>query len=221
VLRTGTTVGGICVRMSGSPVQRLLWCALMKGRAAGHHLPPLVLEATTAASAAGFSCSCSESTGRLLTALAAIHADGLIGESGTGFGVGTAWLAAGLGPAGRLVTVEVDPDRSAAARRVLAADPRIEVLSGDWSQLAGYGPFDLLFCDGGGKRDDPQAVIDLLAVGGILVLDDFTPSPVWPPLYQGAPDVLRMRYLCAPELVATHVQVSPEEACIIATRRPG
>jgi hypothetical protein len=60
-----------------------------------------------------------------------------------------------------------------------------------------------------------------MAPGGMLVMDDFTPSAGWPPLYEGEPDNLRLRYLCASELVATQVVVSPVEACIIATRRLG
>jgi predicted O-methyltransferase YrrM len=115
-------------------------------------LPPAVNAALAASAAAGFALSCSESTGRLLAALAAARPDGLIGEDGTGFGVGTAWLASGLGPAGRIVTVDADAHRSAAARRVHEEDPRERVLTGDWTLLADHAPFDLLFCDGGGKR---------------------------------------------------------------------
>ena len=185
----------------------------------GRAVPAAVRAALGVAAGMGFGSSCSEGTGRLLATLAASRADGLIGESGTGCGAGSAWLASGLGRAGRLVTVEAVADRSAAARRVLSADPRIRVLAGDWTLLAEHGPFDLFFCDGGGKRSDPQAVIDLVAPGGILVMDDFTPSTGWPPLHDGEPDLLRIRYLCAPELVAAEVAVSPHETCIVATRR--
>jgi predicted O-methyltransferase YrrM len=141
-----------------------------------------VLAATTKS---GFAQSCSDGTGRLLAALAATRHDGRIAESGTGFGVGTAWLASALGPAGQLLNVERDPERTAAASLLLKADPRVEVLDEDWTLLRERAPFDLLFCDGGGKHDHPQAVIGLVAPGEILLLDDFTPSFGCPPTYVG------------------------------------
>jgi predicted O-methyltransferase YrrM len=182
-------------------------------------LPAAVRIGLDTASGAGFTLSCSEATGRLLATLAASRPDAAVGESGTGYGVGAAWLASGLAPLGPVVTVEADPTRAAAARAVHAGDPRIQVVDGDWSLLARWAPFDIFFCDGGGKRTDPDAVIDMVAPGGWLVLDNFTPSSQWPPRYQGEIDDLRLHYLCSPEVVAAEVLVSAEEACIIATRR--
>jgi predicted O-methyltransferase YrrM len=97
-----------------------------------------------------------------------------------------AWLASGLGPLGRLVTVESEPAPAAAARSVHAGDARVHVVTGDWSLLAQWAPFDILFCDGGGKRTDPDLVIDTVAPGGWLVLDDFTPCAL------GAPTALHV-----------------------------
>lgn len=181
-------------------------------------LPSAVVAALAAADAAGFTLSCSEPTGRLLATLAAARPDALVGESGTGFGVGTAWLASGLGPDGRLVTVEADPARAEAARQVHRDDPRVRVITGDWTMLADHGPFDLFFCDGGGKRTEPDAVIALVARGGLLVLDDFTPWAGWPPMFDGALDTLRLHYVDSPDLAATEVAMSPTEACIVAAR---
>ncbi len=185
-------------------------------------VPERVVRARAAALAAGFPYSCSEPTGRLLAVLAAAKPGGRVGESGTGFGVGTAWLHSGMGlvaSGGRLVTVEREPDRAAAAAQVFADDDRVDVLTGDWRLLAGHAPFDVLFCDGGGKRDDPDAVVDLLAPGGLLVLDDLTPTDDWPPLFEGAPDVLRLRYLTHPALVAVTVGVRAAEGALVAVRR--
>ena len=182
-------------------------------------VPPRAVRAREAALAAGFPGSCTDATGRLLAVLAASRPGGRTAESGTGFGVGTAWLASGLGADGTLVTVEREPDRSAAAAALFADDPRVRVLTGDWRLLADHGPYDVFFCDGGGKRDDPDAVVDLLAPGGLLVLDDLTPDDGWPPRFEGAVDALRVRYLTHPALVAVPLAVRAGEGVLVAARR--
>jgi len=55
-------------------------------------LPDLVRDAVTAAIGAGFDFSCRPPQGRLLALLAAGVSGGVIGETGTGCGVGLAWL---------------------------------------------------------------------------------------------------------------------------------
>ena len=47
-----------------------------------------------------------------------------------------------------LVATAVQAEIAAA---VFAGDPRVEVLTGDWRELAGRAPFDLLVLDGGGQ----------------------------------------------------------------------
>jgi len=69
-------------------------------------LPPLVERAVSVARQAGFANSCRPEHGRLLLALAS--GAEVIGETGTGCGVGLAWLASGAQPGARLVSV--DPD---------------------------------------------------------------------------------------------------------------
>ena len=54
----------------------------------------------------GFEQSCLPQHGRLLALLAGGVGAGLIGETGTGGGVGLAWLASGAAPGARLVSVE-------------------------------------------------------------------------------------------------------------------
>ncbi len=187
--------------------------------------PPTALLARRRAETSGFAHSSSDEVGRLLRALAAARPHGRVAESGTGFGVGAAWLLDGLGPDGTLVTVERDEPRWRAARELLAGDGRAHVVHGDWRLLQGHGPFDLVFGDGGGKRDAPDDLVALLAPGGVLVLDDFSPShgwrdgPDWPPRHEGEVDELRLRYLLHPALHAAEVAVSAREAVIVATRR--
>ncbi len=183
-------------------------------------VPSRVTAAERVAADAGFKKSCTPQVGRLLGLLAASKPHGVIAESGTGSGVGTAWLHSGLGTGARLVTVERDAELARRAAAVFADDERVQVLTGDWRLLEQHAPFDVFFCDGGGKRDDPRRVVELLAVGGVLVLDDFTPSPDWPPRFGGAVDDLRLFYLTHPDLHATEVLTTPGSSALIAVRRP-
>lgn len=180
--------------------------------------PARVEAAVRAAADAGFSSSSTSEVGRLLRLLAASKPGGVIAESGTGFGVGTAWLHSGMAGDARLVTVERDAQCARRAAELFADDARVTVLAGDWRLLAGHAPFDLFFCDGGGKRDDPRRVVDLLAPGGVLVLDDFTPSDRWPPRFDGAVDELRVFYLTHPALAAAEVLTTPSTSVVVATR---
>ncbi|GAA1979109.1 O-methyltransferase [Catenulispora subtropica] len=183
-------------------------------------LPERVAAAQRHAAETGFAGSCIPEVGRLLTLAAAAKPEGVIAESGTGVGVGTAWLHAGLGANARLVTVEHDPDRAARAAALFPDDPRVEFLVGDWRLLESHAPFDVFFCDGGGKREDPERVVDLLAPGGLLILDDFTPPLTWPPVHDGEIDALRLFYLGHPRLTATEVMTTPGSSAVLATRLP-
>lgn len=183
-------------------------------------VPPLARRAQAAAAEAGFMLSCTDEVGRLLRTLAA-SVDGDAAESGTGTGVGAAWIAAGLPPHRRLTTVEREPDRAQAAAAVLAEDARVTVLEGDWTRLQERAPYALLFCDGGGKRAGRDQAVELLAPGGMVVLDDFTPCQGWPPVFEGARDELREWWLTHPALVATEVLVTPAMAVIVATKKRG
>jgi predicted O-methyltransferase YrrM len=93
------------------------------------------------------------------------------------------------------------------------------VLTDEWTAIASYQPFALLFLDGGGKSDGPDAVADLMAPGGLVVMDDFTPAEDWPPSFQGEPDELRIAWLTEPRFVTAEVWVGPTEAVLLATRR--
>ncbi|MER7896618.1 class I SAM-dependent methyltransferase [Streptomyces sp. NPDC096046] len=182
-------------------------------------VPSRVEAAERLAVEAGFEKSCIREVGRLLRTAAASKPGGVVAESGTGSGVGTAWLHSGLGEGARLVTVEREEELARRAAGVFADDSRVSVLTGDWRLLEPHAPFDVFFCDGGGKRDDPRRVVDLLAPGGILVLDDFTPSAQWPPRFEGEVDELRLFYLTHPDLDAAEVLTTPASSAIVAARR--
>jgi predicted O-methyltransferase YrrM len=183
-------------------------------------LPPLVERAVQAARGTGFELSCLPSQGRLLQVLAAGVGAGLIGETGTGCGVGLAWLATGAAAGARLVSVEKDERLVRTAREVFADVPAVQVVQGDWTGLRHRGPFDLLVLDGGGqgKKDEPPiAPEEWLRPAGLLVLDDFTPGAGWPPMHDGAPDDARMHWLNHPRLLATEIRTQPDASTIVAT----
>jgi predicted O-methyltransferase YrrM len=118
--------------------------------------------------------------GRFLAMLAADCAGGRIGELGTGTGVGAAWMASAMPADCTLVTAEIDPELASAARELLAADQRVQVITGDARDaLSGRGPLDLLFADDGGG--DYGELVNLLRIGGRIVMDDVTPHAALPP----------------------------------------
>jgi predicted O-methyltransferase YrrM len=157
--------------------------------------PPLVHAAIAAARSARFPLTREDpayvpgeptaslpGTGRFLAMLAAGCQAGRIAELGTGTGIGTAWMASAMPADCTLVTAELDPDRAAVAAEVLAADPRVQVLTGDaMTVLSPLAPFDLIFSDGG-MRDAAgfSALVGMLRPGGHIVLDDVTPIAVLP-----------------------------------------
>jgi predicted O-methyltransferase YrrM len=189
-------------------------------RVSVNHLPPLVAAAIAVADRVGFRHSCRPEHGRLLQVLAGGVGDGVIGETGTGCGVGLAWLASAADPAARLVSIERDPARAAAAAEVFAGDPRVRVITGDWRDLRRDAPFDLLILDGGGqgKGDEPPLdPADWLRPGGVVVLDDFTPMTTWPPTHDGRIDAARTYWLRHPRLCGAELRVAPDAASIVAT----
>ncbi len=191
-------------------------------------LPPLVEQAVRIARREGFQNSCRPEHGRLLFALAS-GADA-IGETGTGCGVGLAWLVSGAKPGARLVSVELDANRAALAAHLVKDLPQVTVIHGDWREIHREAPFDLLVLDGGahGKRSgerhgklsggpaDPEV---LLRPGGTLVIDDLTPAQDWPPRFNGQIDAARMHWLTHPGLDAAELRLAPDLAALVATRR--
>lgn len=183
-------------------------------------LPPLVERAVSIAKREGFDYSCRPEQGRLLFALAA--GAETIGETGTGCGVGLAWLASGARPDARLVSVELDAHRAGLAAELFSAVPQVTVIQGDWREIYQAAPFDLVMLDGGahGKAGGGMADPDvLLRPGGTLVIDDLTPASHWPPRFEGQVDEPRLRWLTYPGFDATEVRVAPDLAALVVTRR--
>lgn len=167
--------------------------------------------------------ACLPAVGKLLQVLAAGKPGGLIGEQGSGAGVGTAWLASGLSAGARLVSAEIDPRLAAGAASLFADRPDVEIRTGDWHEvLRGEGPFDLLFMDAVPTTDlEPvnwDRTIELVKVGGQIVMDDLTPQELWPAGWAGRTDRKRELALTHPRLAGTEVRTTPTHAALIATR---
>lgn len=187
--------------------------------AARGELPPLVRAAVALARESGFEYSALPEHGELLRVLARGVGPGVIGETGTGCGVGLAWLASAAHPDARIVSVEQDAERARGAAELFHDVPQVSILRGDWRELREYGPFDLLALDGGGQGKGADPAIepaDWLRPGGLVVMDDFAPLTGWPPLFQGAVDEPRRHWLEHPRLRATQVNVTPEWSTLLA-----
>ena len=181
-------------------------------------LPDVVSRAFAVSRRSGYVSFCRNETGRLLATLAATRG-GTMAEFGTGCGVGTAWLRSGVRGDARILTAELDPKLAGAAAQIFVDDPQVEVLAADWSTLLDKGPFSLLFLDSGEPTEvGVDAIADLVEGGGIVVLDDFTPCELWPPVSGGRVDTLREQWLTDERFTTVEVMVAADASALIATR---
>jgi predicted O-methyltransferase YrrM len=172
-------------------------------------LPSLVARAADLADRFDFRNSCALAYVPLLQTLSAQVRGGVIGEMGTGVGIGTAWMALAASPDTRIVTIERDGERSASVRELFADVPNVDVVCGDALALGEHGPFDLVFCDAGpGKITDQDATIAMTKRAGTILLDDLTPGRTDLDWWYGSPDV-----------VTATLWVTPELGAILAVRR--
>jgi predicted O-methyltransferase YrrM len=119
--------------------------------------------------------------GKLLMLLARATAARRILEVGTLGGYSTIWLARGLPPEGRLVTLEANPEYAEIARRNIARaglDSQVEVRIGRAQDtlpgLAAEAPFDLVFIDAD-KPGTPgyfQWAVKLSRRGSLIIVDN-------------------------------------------------
>lgn len=192
--------------------------------------PPLVQRAIANAHALGFPLRRDAHTvghtaslpgvGRLLaTLVAAAPPNARIAEIGTAAGIGAAWIASALRGGATLLTVELDDALADAAQRLFAGDARVTVVHGDANEVVPpRAPFDLVFVDGGLPITD--ALVDLVRVGGQLVVDDVTPQRVLPP---DSPflrdDAKRALFLGSPRLRGVEVVLPDlQNSALVATR---
>jgi predicted O-methyltransferase YrrM len=184
-------------------------------------LPELVVAAAARAGSARFGMSCDHAVGGLLAVLAAhLPAGGRVLELGTGAGVGTAWIVSGLLPRTDVTVTTVERD----ARTALLA------AQGDWPAFVDLrlddaldflnegGSFDLIFADAqGGKWDGLDRTVGALRPGGLLIVDDMTPTADWPAEQRARQAEVRRALLTSPLL--TSAELSHGSGVILCTRR--
>jgi predicted O-methyltransferase YrrM len=122
-------------------------------------------------------------TGRLLATLVRALRPRLVLEVGTAIGYSTLHMARELGPDGRIVTLERDPER---IRQALdfwtrgGVTDRIELVAGDALESLGRldGPFDLVFLDAAKTEIDAylERLDGRLSPHALLVVDNLLMS---------------------------------------------
>jgi predicted O-methyltransferase YrrM len=132
----------------------------------------------------GFTMASEPKTGSLLRTLAASKPCGRFLEIGTGTGVGTAWLLAGMDSQSHLDSVDRNATVQEIARRHLGHDPRVTFHVTDGSAFLEQSKsqqFDFIYADAWpGKFSHLELALTLLKVGGIYLVDDLLPQPNWP-----------------------------------------
>jgi predicted O-methyltransferase YrrM len=170
----------------------------------------------------GFSMASEPKTGALLAALAATKPGGRLLEIGTGTGVGTAWLLAGMDASARLDTVDTDRAVVDVARRHLGQDGRVAFRLEDGAAfLARADPdtYDLVYADAWpGKFTHLEAALGCLRQGGIYVIDDLLPQANWPDGHAAKVDALVADLGARPGFVT--VEIAWASGVMLVVRQP-
>jgi predicted O-methyltransferase YrrM len=146
-------------------------------------VPPAVEAIEHDAQKIGFTMGSERRTGSFLRTLAAMKPAGRILELGTGTGMATAWLLAGMDASSKLDSVDRDPAVQEIAKRHLGYDNRVTFHLAEGAEFLANArtPYDLIFADSwAGKFDHLNEALALLRVGGIYLIDDLLPQPNWP-----------------------------------------
>ncbi|MDI2127826.1 O-methyltransferase [Yinghuangia seranimata] len=171
----------------------------------------------------GFTLSSNDTVGRLLAVLAAaVPSGGRILELGTGTGVGTAALVAGLGGRTDATVTSVEYDEAVAARAADNAWPSYVALrTGDAVELLpGLGTFHLVYADApGGKWTGLDLTIAALEPGGVLLVDDMTPLDRWSDEHRVNQAAVRETLVTHPDLLTC--ELADGEGLVLCTRRAG
>ncbi|MEJ2007948.1 MAG: class I SAM-dependent methyltransferase [Acidobacteriota bacterium] len=123
-------------------------------------------------------------TGALLRTLAASKPGGRFLELGTGTGVATAWILAGMDAHSSLTSVDFDAEHQAVARDVLGNDGRLGLVLEDGFLFLKSQPaenYDFVFADAiPGKFEGLEECLRVVKPGGFYIVDDMLPLPKWP-----------------------------------------
>ena len=180
--------------------------------------PEQVVTAQRLARENDFNYSCIDEVGQFLSVLTASIKQGTIAEIGTGYGVGTAWMAANLTSEVSLISIDNDKSKINSVRTIFR-QKNVKLIHSDWQEILNYAPFQFIFADGGkAKEQHPEMLVEALAVGGMILIDDLTPIEYWPEQWKGKKDKVREYWLSRPHLQAVELRVTPKNSVIVATK---
>lgn len=148
------------------------------------NLPKGFSDIEIASQSIGFSMPSDLQTGALLKTLAGSKPKSSVLEIGTGTGLATAWLLAGMDADSVLTSIDNEPTYQSVAELILGSDARLQLIcadAGEWLEENSDQKFDLIFADAWpGKYANLDAALNSLSVGGLYVIDDMLPQPNWP-----------------------------------------
>ena len=180
--------------------------------------PKLVVTAKRLAGEHDFNYSCLDEVGQLLAVLTSSIKQGTIAEIGTGYGVGTAWMATRLKNEVSLISIDNDKSKINSVQTIFH-QKNVKFIHSDWQEILNYAPFQFIFADGGkAKEQHPDLLVEALEVGGIILIDDLTPIEYWPEEWKGMTDKVREYWLSHPHLQAVELRVTPKNSVIVATK---
>ncbi len=134
--------------------------------------------------AADFGMASEPRTGALLRVLAASKPKGRFLELGTGTGMATAWLLAGMDAQSKLISVDVDAAVQEVARECLGDDGRLTLVLEDGLEFLRHEEaesYDFVFADAmPGKYEGLRECLRVVKPGGFYVIDDMLPQANWP-----------------------------------------
>jgi len=150
-----------------------------------HTLPNRFSAIEIASKSIRFSMPSDLQTGALLKTLVGSKPKARVLEIGTGTGLATAWLLAGMDADSSLLSIDNDATYQAVADNILGDDTRLQLLctdAGTWLEDEKQTQqFDLIFADAWpGKYANLDAALGTLSAGGMYVIDDMLPQPNWP-----------------------------------------
>jgi len=160
--------------------------------------------------------------GQLLRTLAASKPSGRMLELGTGTGIATAWLLAGMDAASHLTTVDTDEAVQAVAKEMLGADLRLTLVIEDGVLFLKAQPplsYDLVFADAmPGKYEGLEDALAVVKVGGFYVVDDLLPQENWPEGHAAKVPILLERLAQHPDFVMLPLKWSSGVAVAVRQR---
>jgi predicted O-methyltransferase YrrM len=146
----------------------------------------ILTEIENATKAINYQMAAEPLTGSLLKTLAASKPNSNLLELGTGTGISTTWLLAGMDDRSQLISIENDPAVISIAQKYLGHDKRVtfELEDGEIAidrLRRDERRFDLIFADTwAGKYTHLSAVLNLLKHVGLYIIDDTLPQANWP-----------------------------------------